>query len=174
VAAFINRFGVEQADGKKILPACRVSVITATRTVASIPAVFACQILGNKWGRKRTIWFGCATCLLGTALQTGSVNEAMITIGLTIASTTITVLAHAGIVLTAADFGYFTMVSMASTLIIEISPPSIRGVAGALSAVAVSPRATMLLVQHDDHTNVRLKDRPHGLPQLGRRLGYLP
>lgn len=84
--AFVNRFGVEQPDGTKILTASRVSVITATRTSASIPAVFACQYLGNKWGRKRTIWFGCATCLLGTALQTGSVEEVMLTLGLTVAS----------------------------------------------------------------------------------------
>ena len=84
--AFVQRFGITQADGTKILTASRVSVITATRTSGAVPAVFACQILGNKWGRKKTIWFGCAVCLLGTALQTGSINEAMITIGLTIAS----------------------------------------------------------------------------------------
>jgi MFS family permease len=135
--AFVNRFGVEQPDGTKILTASRVSVITATRTSASIPAVFACQYLGNKWGRKRTIWFGCATCLFGTALQTGSVEEVMLTLGLTVASQCPPHV-RASSTLTQSDFGYFVMVSMASTLIIELSPPSVRGVAGALSSTAVS------------------------------------
>lgn len=84
--AFIQRFGTELPDGTKILTASQVSVITAIRVVGSIPGTWACHFLGNKWGRKKTIWFGCGVCLVGTALQTGSIHVAMITIGLTTAS----------------------------------------------------------------------------------------
>lgn len=84
--AFVEKFGSTTIGGRTILTAKTTSIITATRTSASIPAVFACSYFSKKIGRRKTIWIGCATCLLGTAVQTGSVDVAMITIGLTIAS----------------------------------------------------------------------------------------
>lgn len=84
--AFIRTFGTTGADGQRILTASQVSVITATRTSCSVPAVFVCSYFGNKIGRKKTILLGSAICLCGTAIQTGSINEAMITVGLWVAS----------------------------------------------------------------------------------------
>ena len=84
--AFIEQFGSTTAGGETILSAHTVSVITATRTSASVVAVFCVTYFGNTLGRKKTIWLGCAVTLCGTALQTGSSNVAEITIGLLIAS----------------------------------------------------------------------------------------
>ena len=84
--AFIERFGSTTTDGKTFLSANRISVITATRTSAGVPAVFAVAYFGNNWGRKKTIWLGCITTLAGTALQTGASEYIEITVGLTVAS----------------------------------------------------------------------------------------
>lgn len=84
--AFIKTFGTTGPDGQPLLTASQVSVITATRTSCAVPAIFVCTYFGNKIGRKKTILMGCATCLCGTAIQTGSINEAMITVGLWVAS----------------------------------------------------------------------------------------
>ncbi|KAF2718225.1 MFS general substrate transporter [Polychaeton citri CBS 116435] len=124
--AFIERFGSVGPDGVPYLTATQTSVITATRTSASIPAIFVCAYLGTKWGRKRTNWVGCLTCLIGTALQTGATNIPMITVGLTVA-----------------NFGYFIMVSMSSTLAIEIAPVPIRGIVGSMSVVGTGVAAVM-------------------------------
>ena len=135
--AFIAQFGSTTQGGKTILTANTISVITATRTSASVPAVFAVTYFGNTLGRKKTIWLGCVTTLLGTALQTGSSDVAEITVGLTIASK-LPPKSHGPFkVLTFPDFGYFTMVSMAATLQVEIAPSSIRGAIGSLSAIAI-------------------------------------
>lgn len=84
---FIATFGnPDGPDGTSYLSATRTSVITATRTSASIPAIFVCAYCGSRFGRRITCWIGCFACLLGTAVQTGAVDVAMITVGLTVAS----------------------------------------------------------------------------------------
>lgn len=84
--AFIQQFGAKQANGKTVLSASSVSIITATATAAGVPGVFLVGWASEKFGRKKTLWLGSLITLLGTSVQTGSYNVAGITIGRVIAS----------------------------------------------------------------------------------------
>ncbi|KNB16581.1 hypothetical protein FOXG_21711 [Fusarium oxysporum f. sp. lycopersici 4287] len=103
------------------LPAKDISIMTAVLVVGAVIGTALAAWLGDVIGRRKTLWIACVISLIGSAVQTGATNVALMTFGHTLAYT-----------------ASLMMLPMAAASLGELSPSSIRGAMVAISIVSIN------------------------------------
>ncbi|KAF2479701.1 general substrate transporter [Neohortaea acidophila] len=122
---FVKQFGTLTPKGY-VLTARTTSIIVATPTSGALVGAAINSFCADRFGRRKTMWLGCAISLLGAILQTSSFSVATITVGRIFTSISV-----------------FVLVGMAITFQNELSPPSLKGLLGGVSVVSIQSAAVI-------------------------------
>jgi len=86
IPAFDIQFSHTESANGPILTATDISIITAVPVSGGLIGAFIVGFVGDKYGRKRTLYLGCLINLIGAVLQTAASDIALLTVGRLLAS----------------------------------------------------------------------------------------
>ncbi|KAF7186976.1 Major facilitator-type transporter ecdC [Pseudocercospora fuligena] len=110
VPAFLDRFGVETADGSLEIKATDQQLLNAATTVGLFVSAFATGFLSDKLGRRNVVLAACVISIAGIFVQAWSTSIAMLFGGKIIST-----------------FGYGLGHSLGPVYVAELAPPILRG-----------------------------------------------
>lgn len=139
IPAFVAQFS--RSGSSNVLTATDVSILTAVPISGSAVGAIIVASVGDRYGRKKTLFLGCVLGLVGTALQTAAGSIAVFSVGRFISCKC---WIHKGGTprgtnsLNTADASTFILLAISVAFLNEIAPPAIRGTLGALGIVSVN------------------------------------
>ncbi|KAH7070004.1 general substrate transporter [Paraphoma chrysanthemicola] len=126
MAPFVQQFGTGHTPAGRALTSTDISVMTAVPTTGCLLGLPIAAYCGDRWGRRKTLLFGCALSAVASAIQTASFGMAQMVVGRWLSNAAI-----------------FLFIVMGSTFLAEIAPDELRGVLIGLSIVTIDAAAVL-------------------------------